>query len=311
MLPFAPGLSIRPFAPDEWEAAGAAVNRLLLSAPYSAALDAAAIQEQLFAESPPTVLPTRWQNHQLLGAWRAGELVGILDAAAGFDSDSLRLPGCPPVGLLRFLVLPERKELINEVASALLAAATSFWRSCGVGFVKAYHISTGYPSMQAGAGLLPGDWSDQVRLLTEHGFHFSDRFYLLARNLETMLEETVPQGGLSLAFRGPLQDRRYQVFFRRTELIAEARLLQCTVQAGTELQLCGCIAQWDVDDRWRNQKIGRWLLRRMVNDATQQGLGELVVHLQLQQSAAMNLLAQHGFIELNYRGYSFEKELAE
>jgi hypothetical protein len=49
----------------------------------------------------------------------------------------------------------------------------------------------------------------------------------------------------------------------------------------------------------------------MVNDATQQGMGELIVHLQLQQSAAMNLLAQHGFIELNYRGYSFEKELAE
>lgn len=311
MLPFAPALTVRPFAADEWEAAGAAVNHLLLTAPYSAALDEAAIGEQLFGESPPTVLPTRWLQRQLLGAWRAGELMGVLDAGTGFDSDSLRLPDYQPVGLLRFLVLPQRKELVNGTAAALLAAATEFWRACGVGFVKAYHISGGYPTMQAGAGLLPGDWSDQVRLLTEHGFRFVERYYLLARSLGALMEETVPQGGLSLALRGQVEDRRYQVFFRRTELIAEARLLQRTMQNETGLQPFGYIAQWDVDERWRNQKIGRWLLRRMVNDASQQGVSELVVHLQLQQAAAMNLLAQHGFIELNYRGYSFEKELAE
>jgi GNAT superfamily N-acetyltransferase len=209
------------------------------------------------------------------------------------------------------LVLPERQDLINDAAVALLAAATAFWRICGVGFVKAYHLSTGDPTLQAGAGLLPGDWSDQVRLLTEHGFRFVDRYYLLSRPLGPLIEETVPQGGLSLAFRGGVADRRYQVFFRRTELIAEARLLQPHMQTESGLQPFGYIAHWNVDERWRNQKIGRWLLRRMVNDATQQGVGELVVHLQLQQAAAMNLLAQHGFIELNYRGYSFEKELAE
>lgn len=312
MLPFTPSLAVRPFDPTEWEAAGAAINHLLLRALYSAPLDGAALREQLFGESPPTVWPVRWQRRQLLGAWRAGELVGVLDAAAGLDSDSLQEPDYQrPLGLLRFLVLPERKDLLNEVTSALLTAAARFWRSCGVGFVKAYHISTGYPSLQAGAGLLPGDWSDQVRLLTEHGFRFVDRYYLLSRPLGPLMEETVPQGGLSLAFRGGAEDRRYQVFFRRTELIAEARLLQRQMQTAGGLQPFGYIAHWDVDGRWRNQKIGRWLLRRMVNDASQQCVGELVVHLQLQQAAAMNLLAQHGFVELNYRGYSFEKELAE
>ena len=29
----------------------------------------------------------------------------------------------------------------------------------------------------------------------------------------------MPQGGLSLAFRGTMVDRRYQVFYRRTEMI--------------------------------------------------------------------------------------------
>ena len=311
MLPFAPSLLVRPFTPDEWEAAGAAVNALLLAAPYSAPLDESAMRQQFFAESPPTMLPTRWVRRQLLGAWRAGELLGVLDVGAGFDSDSLLLGAAQPAGLLRFLVLPARKDLVNAAAAALLAAAGGFWRGCGVGMVKAYHFSTGYPTLQGGAGLLPGDWSDQVRLLTEHGFRFADRYYLLVRPSGAMIEETVPQGGLSLAFRGEMDDRRYQVFYRRTELIAEARLLQRPQQGAGGMQLFGCIAHWEVDERWRNQKIGRWLLRRMINDVTQQGLGELAVYLQPQQSAAMNLLAQHGFIELNYRGYSFEKELVE
>lgn len=311
MLPFAPSLLVRPLAPEEWEPAGVAVNQLLLSAPYSAAMDEATLRQQLFGEAPPTLLPTSWQRRQLLSAWRAGELVAVLDAGAGSDSDNLRTGDMQPVGLLRCLVLPERKDLLNPAAAALLAAAAAFWRSCGVGFVKAYHFSTGYPTMQAGAGLLPGEWSDQVRLLTEDGFRFADRYYLLVRRLDLLLEETVPQGGLSLAMRGPVDDRRYQVFFRRTELIAESRLLQRPLQSADTIQPFGYIAYWNVDERWRNQKLGRWLLRRMINDATQQGLKELAVHLQPHEAAAMNLLAQHGFIELNYRGYSFEKELAE
>jgi GNAT superfamily N-acetyltransferase len=237
--------------------------------------------------------------------------MGLADVACGLDSNSPEEPDYRPIGLLRFLVLPERLELVDEAANALFEAAHQFWRGCGVGHIKAYHISTGYPCFQAGAGMLPGDWADQVRVLTERQFRFTERYYLLVRRLEHMVEETVPQGGLSLAFRGDSGDRRYQVFFRRTELIGEARLLQRRRQADAELVPFAYIAQWQVDERWHNQKVGRWLLRRMVNDATQQGMAEIAVHLPLHQSAAMNLLGQHGFIELNYRGYSFEKDLAE
>ena len=311
MIPFAPGLAVRPLAAEDGEAAAALVNRLLLRAPFSALMDSVAVAEQLFGQSPPTVLPVRWQQRQLLGAWRAGDLVGVADIAAGLDGDSLDEPDYRPLGLLRFLALPPRADLVAETADALFAAAHQFWRKCGVGYVKAYHISTGYPCFQAGAGMLPGDWADQVRVLTERQFRFTERYYLLARPLDHMIEETVPQGGLSLAFRGDAADRRYQVFFRRTELIGEARMLQRCRQADTGLVPFSYIAYWHVDDRWHNQKVGRWLLRRMVNDSAQQGVAEIAVHLPLHQSAAMNLLAQHGFQELNYRGYSFEKDLAE
>jgi GNAT superfamily N-acetyltransferase len=311
MIPFAPGLAVRALAAEDGGAAAALINQLLVRAPYSAPLDSAAANEQLFGQSPLTMLPVRWQQRQLLGAWRAGDLVGVADVATGLDSDSLGEPDYRPLGLLRFLALPPRSDLVTEVAAALLGAAHEFWRNGGVGYVKAYHVSTGYPCFQAGAGTLPGDWADQVRVLTERQFRFTERYYLLARRLDHMLEETVPQGGLSLAFRGDAGDRRYQVFFRRTELIGEARLLQRQMQGDDGPVPFSYIAHWYVDDRWRNQKVGRWLLRRMVNDATQQRVVEIAVHLPLHRSAAMNLLAQHGFQELNYRGYSFEKDLAE
>lgn len=311
MIPFAPSLAVRPLGAEDGQAAAALINQLLLRAPFSAPIDEAAVGEQLFGQSPPTLLPTRWQQRQLLGAWRAGDLVGVADVATGLDSHSLDEPDYRPLGLLRFLALPARADLVAEAADALLGAAHQFWRSGGVGYVKAYHISTGYPSFQAGAGILPGDWADNVRVLTERQFRFTERYYLLARQLDHMLEETVPQGGLSLAFRGDAADRRYQVFFRRTESVGEARLLRRYAQGTDGLTPFSYIAAWHVDDRWRNQKVGRWLLRRMVNDATQQGVAEIAVHLPLYQSAAMNLLAQHGFQELNYRGYSFEKDLAE
>jgi ribosomal protein S18 acetylase RimI-like enzyme len=311
MMPFAPSLSVRPLAAEESGLAGALVNRWLQRALYSAPMDEAEVSEQLFGDNPPTLYPVRWQRRQVLGVWRAGECHGLLDAAIGLDSASAILPDYHPLGLVRFFALPERQDLVNDAAQALIDAAIRFWREGGVGHVKVYHISSGYPAFQAGAGMLPGDWADQVRLLTGMGFRFVDRYYCLARPLGLLLEEVVPQGGLSLAFRGSADDRRYQVFYRRTESIAEARLVCKRVLVDGVVRPIGYVAHWEVDERWRNQHIGRWLLRRLLNDATQQSLAEVVVHLQLPQTAAMNLLAQHGFIELNYRGYSLEKSLSE
>jgi hypothetical protein len=56
----------------------------------------------------------RWQYHSRLAAWRAGEMVGFLDAATGHDGDHLDAPEHPPHGLLRFLALTPRAELASE-----------------------------------------------------------------------------------------------------------------------------------------------------------------------------------------------------
>ena len=308
-IPFAPELQIRPLQAEHHLAlAGALVNHMMQRAPYSATMGDDALRLQLFDPQPPTLFPVRWQARQLLGAWRAGELLGLTDVGAGLEI--MDNAAAQAVGLLRFMVLPERKELVAATAHDLLAAADHFWQSCRVGMVRAFSYFGGYPAMQAGAGLLPGDWSDQVQVLTANGYHFEERYYCLARPAGALLEEAVPQTALSLAFRGDDQDRRYQAFFRRTELIGEARLVQVVVAAGATMRTVGYLAEWAVDARWHNQKVGRWLLRRIINDATQRGFAEVVVHVQLNRAPALNLLAQHGFIELNYRGYTFGKALA-
>lgn len=310
--PITPTLTVRALQTEEISNALALVNPLLSQAPYSAPLDEAAARQQWFDDAPPTLFPVRWQRHQVLGAWRAGQIVGLIDVATGLDRDSAAQPDYRPLGLLRFLVLPERQELTGEVAQALLHAAEQFWRGGRVGYAKAFHISTGYPQFQAGAGCLPADWSQHVQVLTARDYLLQDRFYCFYRDLDTpLLEETVPQTAISLALRGTPEDRQYLIFFRRTELIAEARLVLPPVPPADRPGGVAYIARWHVDDRWRNQKMGRWLLRRMINDVTQRGLWRLVVHVHAQHAAAMNLLAQHGFVEHNYRGYGLEKTLQE
>ena len=170
VVPFAPELNIRPLQPDQHlDVAGALVNRMLQRAPYSAPMDEAMLRQQLFDPQPPTLFPVQWQARQLLGAWRAGELQGLADVGAGMETGDAT--DSQPMGLLRFLVLPERAELVAETARHLLTAADRFWQANRIGMVRAFSYFGGYPTLQAGAGLLPGDWSDQVQVLTANGYH--------------------------------------------------------------------------------------------------------------------------------------------
>ncbi len=329
MLPFAPTLFVRPLTPADSEPASTLINQLLPHSIYSRALTPAEVHAQLFDAAPTGIFPVRWQQHMPFALLRVGELIGLLDAGVGLDSESHDLPDFQPLGLLRLLVLPEEAALGREGAARLLAAAHEFWRRSGVGRVKAYHPSTGYPAWQAGIGLLPADWTAQVQLLAEHDFRYTDRYYCFARPLrDEFFEESAPQSALTLVLRGAGLERRYQIFFRRTELIGEARVVQTTVepaktaqneaaQAKTEQSAAAPapsrriahLVHWEVEERWRNQDIGRWLLRRIINDAAQQALDQLIVFVRMQQAAAINLLAQHGFVEQAFRGYVLEKTL--
>jgi ribosomal protein S18 acetylase RimI-like enzyme len=314
MIPVAPTLTIQPLAPEQAAALLRLIGPPLAATPYSMPLDEETIRREILADAPPSVFPVRWQRHLRLGAWRGGTLVGFLDAAAGHDSESLDLPDYQPLGLIRYLALPEQSDLAGEVGAALLDTAQRFWQQTGVGFVKAFHLSTGYPCFQAGAGLLPGDWGQQVRTLAAAGFHLRERYYCLYRPLGEPQEEVTPAADLSLVYRGTRRDQRYEVYYRRVEWVARARLVRAPLLMGeaarqAQIEPVAYLPDIFVDPKWRRQDVGKWLLRRLLNDALMQGYGQVVLHLAHHHHAAMNLFIQQGFQELSYRGYSLDKVL--
>ncbi len=295
--------------------AGSILARLIgpriASAPYSSIVNAEHIRREILAEPPLSYYPVRWQQHRHFGAWRAGQLVGFLDVAVGLDSDSADVPDYHPNGLVRFLALPERGEWVMPVSEALFEAAQRFWQETGVVYVKAFHISTGYASFQAGAGILPSDWGDVVRVLTGVGFVFTNRYYCYARRLTEPVEETVPFADLSLVFRGDWHNRRYEVYYRRVEMVAQARVVRLAIQGDEGLMPLARLVDISVDPNWRHRDIAKWLLRRAINDATHQGDGEMIAYLSQQHHIALNLLVQQGFVELNYRGYTLDMNLTQ
>jgi GNAT superfamily N-acetyltransferase len=306
-----PGLSTRPLRLTDYAAASELISDFVSREPYSRHFDESRYKQEVCAADPPTVYPVRWQRHLQIGAWRAGQMVGFLDLAAGQDSESLDLPDYQPIGLVRFLALPERQDLVGDVSHLLFERAQQFWKAAGVGYVKAFHVSTGYPSFQAGAGILPGDWSDHVQALTTAGFQFQNRYYCLHRLLDSPLEESVPNADLSIAFRGPPNDRTYEIYFRRTEWVGRARSIITRADSHENSAPFAYLAHIEIDPHWRRQKMGRWLLRRVINDATLQGVPEIATHVSHEYPAALNLLAEHGFQELNYRGYTLDQTLKE
>lgn len=279
--------------------------------PYSAPLDGARVLAEVLADPPPSIYPVRWQRQRLLGAWRAGQLIGFAHVAAGFDSESLDRPDYSPLGLLRFMRLPPNGPLTATTAAALLAATQRFWQETGVAEVKAFHPSIGYPSFQAGSGTLPAEWNDVVAALTGDGYILSARHYMFARRLTDPIEEVVPLADLSLVYRGDWLARSYEVYYRRVDRVASAHVARMTLTGEEGDFPLSKVVDLFVHPQWRRQDIAKWLLRRIINDATHLGDAQMVVHLAQHRHAAMNLLIQQGFQELSYRGYTLEKVLTQ
>jgi len=313
LMPITPTLMVRTVRAEDDAIIRPAINRQLLQATYSSELDQRALVANLLQANPPTLYTVRWQRHQCFCVLRAGALEGLIDVAVGLDSDSLDLPDYSPIGLLRFLLLPTTAGRVNEVADLLLQAATTFWQSHGVGYIKAFHMSTGYPEFQAGLGALPGDWHEHIRVLTSSGFQLTERFYALIRPLEQPLEERLPAADLSLVFRGKASDRHYQLY-HHSDRVGEARMAELHVASPypTEKQQhlrMANVVNLFVHPDWRGRDIGKWLLRRLINDATFQGYHQMLVHLPHRAFIMQNLLTQHSFQEQNYRGYTLERSL--
>lgn len=308
MMPVMPSLLIRPLQGDERNLIADALNAALADMPFTRPFNTAELYEQLYSPNPPSLHSVRWQQCQRIAAWRARRLEGFIDVATGFDSESQERPEYNPVGLLRFFLLLDQSERTDTVAAALLEAAEQFWQTHRVGYVKAFHHSTGYPNFQAGLGAVPGDWSTEVRALTSAGYHFTDRFYCLTRPLATLVEETMPLAQLSVVYTGSAADRIYQLY-RRSEWVGMARVVTIHLEGAIGGHRLAKLVHMEIDPTWRGQNIGKWLLRRVINDSTIQGCSQLVAHVSHLQSVALSLMTQLGFMEEDYRGYSLEKAL--
>lgn len=225
MMPVTPDIQIRILEHDDGPALESFLNPLLLQSPYSRGFDVQTIIEQVLQPEPYTVYSVRWQQNRPLGAWRAGQLVGFLDTAIGFDSDNLAQPDYEPLAILRFLALPEREDLVEQVAICLLHEAERFWEMADVQQISAFHLSTGYPAFQAGAGILPSDWSTHFRILTAHDYQLAQRYSGMIRTLDQPIDETMTVRDLSLEIHGSQHDRRYELYYRRVDHVASARML--------------------------------------------------------------------------------------
>lgn len=328
MIPVSPSITIRRLEADDAEALRAFLNQAIYGLPYSTPFSAQTVHQQIFLRNPSSVHPVRWQNHFRFCAWRAGKIVGFADAATGFDSANLDRPDHQPIGLLRFMALPaDRSDLADSIALSLIKAAEKFWLDMSTRYVRAFDLSTGYPNVQGGAGMLPGEWSEHFRLMTMAEYELVHRYQAFARPLDEMIEETYPtEEAISLQPQGKTTHRHYQLFYRRSEPIGRASMVGSVLEQAANLDQTdrqqnaskvestlptrvAILTNIAIDRTWRGKDLGKLLLRRAINDAVSLGYKQMLVYLPQNQNTAWGLLVRHGFQELDYRGYVFEKTL--
>lgn len=301
-------LFVRTVYASESRQMEALLRPLLAQSLYSTQMDNAAVLAQSFQTVPTTVRPVRWVSHHVLGAWDGETMLGFIELGTGFDHATLHLEGDRPLGLMRFLALPPDYIVAGRVARLLLQAADQYWHEGGVQRVRAFSLSTGYPHFQCGAGTLPGQWEDYLRWLTEAGYRMSERYYCLTHPLQRPVLEPFPQGQFALWAQQTETARSYQVIHAESH-VAEAIMHMRHVNVPQNVNPVAYVSQWQVLAAWRRQGIGRWLLRRLVNDAYLMGCQQIVLHVNHAEHDAVSLLYQGGFEELNYRGYTLEKRL--
>jgi len=326
---------VRPLHQDDNHQLIPLLNHWVERVPYTARFSPASAETDIFGSSPATMSGVKWLLNRQLGAWVGDTLAGFIDVATSYGAagEMSEPPQGPPLGFLRFLALPLSHPLETEpgplaesssspattpnsaplsawmdtVAHHLLVEAERFWHEQGVRRVIAFGMAGGYPTFQAGAGAMPGEWSHHFRVLTETGFRLQDRYYSLHRATADVLEEPLPGLKLSLVQRGSDRDRHY-VVYQRAEQVAQARLVHLEVDYPLGVNPVGLLASFGVQPTWRGKGVGKWLLRRITNDAVLLGYRRMVFHLHPDDHVAINLFTQTGFQELDFRGYVFEKE---
>jgi len=281
----------------------------LAQAPFSSPMDDAAIQTHCFLPEPPAVHSVRWLHRQLSGAMIDERLLGFIDIAVGHDHATQHLVGDRPIGLLRFLALPQDFTLSGEIARLLLKDAEEFWRGHGVRRVRAFSFSTGYPPFQLATGILPSTWEDHHRWLNRAGYRPVERYYCLTYPLKRLGREDVPPGSYTLYPESDENGMHSQIYEDDEMRIAATRMFERQVLEPQSANPVAGVIELIVASAWRRRGIGRWLLRRMINDALLRGNRTLAIFVSHTNRAGLGLCRQIGFEEMDYRGYTLEKQL--
>jgi ribosomal protein S18 acetylase RimI-like enzyme len=281
----------------------------LAQAPFSSPMDDASIQTHCFLPEPPAIHTVRWLHRQLTGAMIEDRLLGFIDVAVGYDHATQHLAGDRPIGLLRFLALPQDFTLSGEIARLLLKDAEEFWRGHGVRRVRAFFFSTGYPPFQLATGILPSNWEDHHRWLNQAGYRPVERYYCLTYPLTRLAREEVPAAGYTLWPQLDGDTLGYQLYERDEVRMAAARLMERQVMEPSAANPVAGVIELIVASAWRRRGVGRWLLRRMINDALLRGNRTLALFVSHTNQAGLGLCRRIGFEEMDYRGYTLEKQI--
>ncbi|MEZ4836955.1 MAG: GNAT family N-acetyltransferase [Caldilineaceae bacterium] len=297
----------RIYAPESHKVL-ALLRPLLQKTPYCSEMDNDAVLANCLQAAPPTLHPVRWLQHDLLGVWDQERLLGFADVGVGYDHTNFYLEGVPPIGILRFLALPDDYLLAGRVARLLLSELDRFWREAEVEWVRAFSFSTGYPAFQCGAGVLPAAWEDHLQFLIEAGYRMVERYYCLRYPLQRLLVETFPGEGYAYWPSYTEGEGGFQIFDGEAR-VAIARVMRRHVVAPAGVNPVAYLSDLEVAPKGRGRGLGRWLVRRLINDAHLLGCRQMVLHVNHNAEAAVSLFYQAGFEEINYRGYSLEKRL--
>lgn len=285
------------------------VSLTLARVSYTSPMDDAAIQTHCFQPEPPSLHFVRWMGHQVFGVLAEEKLLGFVDVGVGFDHATQHLMDDRPLGLLRFMALPQEYTLSGQVARLLLQTAETFWREQSVRRVRAFSFSTGYPAYQLGVGILPSTWEDHHRWLNQAGYRPVERFYCLGYPLQRLVREEVPAGVYTLYPQYDEIGLRYQLYEGDEMRIAATRMIARQVAEPKNDNPVAGLVELIVASGWRRRGIGRWLLRRMINDAYLQGNRTLVCFVGHTNEAGLGLCRKVGFEQMAYRGYTLEKKL--
>ncbi len=299
-------LSITPLRQRDLAAVTELFNRTTASLPYYRPLTPEQFRRWVLLNDGAPDADLAVDGEGWLVANQGGHTVGFVHCTVG------RTAGQAPEvreGFLRLLLLLSSVD--PQVANALLAAAEAYFMARGVVHVAAFHIRTGYPCYLAGRGVLAGHAFEVMEALGRAGYRIGQRWLLYERLFGGHVPERLPAWPrLSLQFDEVGPQAFTLLVFSGYELVAELNCILLPELSAYSGVPTASLRRLYVQEPYRRQGVGRWLLLRCLNELATRQVQRLVADINHADAPAQALLLHLGFTELPLSGYSYEKSLA-